>query len=104
MQVLFGVLLLVYVPNVDSYEGYIPLVDPIDDNKNEKPLGEHVCPERYANILSSKPSHFSFFVAIHFISIICCLLLDEEHTNYMILRDLSAFSSILTLFHRFICL
>lgn len=60
MQVLFGVLLLVYVPNVDSYEGYIPLVDPIDDNKNEKPLGEHVCPERYANILSSKPSHFSF--------------------------------------------
>ncbi|KAI3455946.1 hypothetical protein Pfo_012609 [Paulownia fortunei] len=50
-QVLLGVL-LVYVPNLDSYPGYIPLLDSVDDTKNEKPLGEHVCPERYANIFS----------------------------------------------------
>ncbi|XP_051129037.1 ABC transporter C family member 12-like isoform X2 [Andrographis paniculata] len=51
-KVLLGVLLLLYIPNLDLYPGYIPLSDLIDDNKNEKPLGEHVCPERYANMFS----------------------------------------------------
>ncbi|KAL8033751.1 hypothetical protein ABFX02_13G178300 [Erythranthe guttata] len=51
-QVLFGLLLLLYVPNLESYPGYIPLLDSIDDTKNDKPLGEQVCPERYASILS----------------------------------------------------
>ncbi|KAL3616846.1 Canalicular multispecific organic anion transporter 1 [Castilleja foliolosa] len=52
VQVLFGLLLLFYVPNLDSYPGYIPLLDSIDDTQNDKPLGELVCPERYANIFS----------------------------------------------------
>ncbi|GFP81215.1 ABC transporter c family member 2 [Phtheirospermum japonicum] len=52
VQVLFGLLLLFYVPNLDSYPGYIPLLDSIDDTKTDKPLGELVCPERYANIFS----------------------------------------------------
>ncbi|KAL0442459.1 UNVERIFIED_CONTAM: ABC transporter C family member 2 [Sesamum latifolium] len=51
-QVLLGILLLFYVPNLDVFPGYIPLVDSIDDAKTEEPLGEHVCPERYANIFS----------------------------------------------------
>ncbi|XP_020554194.1 ABC transporter C family member 12-like isoform X1 [Sesamum indicum] len=51
-QVLLGVLLLFYVPNLDVFPGYIPLVDSIDDAKSEEPLGEHICPERYANIFS----------------------------------------------------
>ncbi|GFQ01253.1 ABC transporter c family member 11 [Phtheirospermum japonicum] len=51
-HVLFGLLLLFYVPNLDSYPGYIPLLDSIDDTKMDKPLGELVYPERYANIFS----------------------------------------------------
>ncbi|KAL8468613.1 hypothetical protein ACS0TY_031708 [Phlomoides rotata] len=51
-QVLLGVLLVAYVPNLDSFPGYIPLLDSVDDTINEKPLGEDVCPERYANIFS----------------------------------------------------
>ncbi|GFP84457.1 ABC transporter c family member 12 [Phtheirospermum japonicum] len=52
VKVLFGLLLLFYVPNLDSYPGYIPLLDSIDDTKTDKPLGELICPERYANIFS----------------------------------------------------
>lgn len=73
MQVLLGVLLIVYVPNLDSYPGYIPLLDSVDDTKNEKPLGEHVCPERYANIFSSKWVHISFDMAKCFQVIILVL-------------------------------
>ncbi|CAA0823750.1 ABC transporter C family member 2 [Striga hermonthica] len=52
-QILFGVMLIVYVPNLDRYPGYIPLLDSVDDTKNDnKPLAELVCPERYANIFS----------------------------------------------------
>ncbi|KAK4493263.1 hypothetical protein RD792_017860 [Penstemon davidsonii] len=57
MQVLLGVLLFVYVPDLNSYPGYIPLLDDSTDENNEKPLEEHVCPERYANIFSSKCRH-----------------------------------------------
>lgn len=62
VQVLLGLLLLVYIPNLDLYPGYVPLPDSVD-NKNEKPLGEHVCPERYANIFSSKSYYRSFPIA-----------------------------------------
>nr|QVT92271.1 ABC transporter [Salvia miltiorrhiza] len=48
-QVLLGILLLAYVPKLDSYPGYVPLPGSVDDTKNEKPLGEQVCPERGAN-------------------------------------------------------
>lgn len=54
MQVLLGILLLAYVPKLDSYPGYVPLPDSVDDTKNEKPLGEQVCPERSANIFSGE--------------------------------------------------
>ncbi|KAL0363619.1 UNVERIFIED_CONTAM: ABC transporter C family member 2 [Sesamum calycinum] len=66
-QVLLGVLLLFYVPNLDVFPGYIPLVDSIDEAKSEEPLGEHVCPERYANIFSSLSYHSSdhvFFMSL----------------------------------------
>ncbi|KAH6773481.1 multidrug resistance-associated protein 2 [Perilla frutescens var. frutescens] len=51
-QVLLGVLLFAYVPKVESYPGYVPLSDSVDEAKDEKPLGEQVCPERCANIFS----------------------------------------------------
>ncbi|KAG8381914.1 hypothetical protein BUALT_Bualt05G0022300 [Buddleja alternifolia] len=52
-EVLLGILILVYVPDLETYPGYVPLSsDSINDTKYEKPLGEHVCPERYANIFS----------------------------------------------------
>ncbi|XP_041993077.1 ABC transporter C family member 12-like [Salvia splendens] len=52
-QVLLGILLLAYVPKLDSYPCYVPLPDSVDDTKDEKPLGEQVCPERSANIFSA---------------------------------------------------
>ncbi|XP_057763901.1 ABC transporter C family member 12-like [Salvia miltiorrhiza] len=52
-QVLLGILLLAYVPKLDSYPGYVPLPGSVDDTKNEKPLGEQVCPERGANFFSA---------------------------------------------------
>ncbi|KAJ0621156.1 putative ABC-type xenobiotic transporter [Helianthus annuus] len=53
-QALFGVFLLGYIPNLDGYMGHIPLqTDPDDDIKYEVLRGgEHICPERRANILS----------------------------------------------------
>ena len=56
MQALFGVFLLSYIPNLDAYMGHIPLqTDPHDDIKYEVLHGgEHICPERHANIFSSK--------------------------------------------------
>lgn len=55
MQVLFGVLLLVYIPDLDPYPGYSPLQTESVDNTayEELPGGEQVCPERRANIFSS---------------------------------------------------
>ncbi|KAG8385226.1 hypothetical protein BUALT_Bualt03G0020100 [Buddleja alternifolia] len=54
VQVLFGVLLLVYVPDLDPYPGYSPLQAESSDNTayEELPGWEQVCPERQANIFS----------------------------------------------------
>ncbi|PSS35050.1 ABC transporter C family member 2 like [Actinidia chinensis var. chinensis] len=54
IQVLFGVILLVYIPHLDPYPGYIPVWnESLNDTKYEALLGgEHVCPERHANIFS----------------------------------------------------
>ncbi|GMP24486.1 hypothetical protein CsSME_00001735 [Camellia sinensis var. sinensis] len=54
IQVLFGVFLFVYIPQLDPYPGYVPIRnDPLIDTKYEALLGgEHVCPERDASIFS----------------------------------------------------
>nr|QWN59129.1 ATP-binding cassette C transporter [Rehmannia glutinosa] len=54
VQVLFGVLLLVYIPDLDPYPGYSPLQAESVDNTayEELPGGEQVCPERHVNIFS----------------------------------------------------
>ncbi|KAK4399407.1 ABC transporter C family member 2, partial [Sesamum angolense] len=54
VQVLFGVLLLLYVPDLDPYPGYSPLRAEYVDNTayEELPGAEQVCPERHANIFS----------------------------------------------------
>ena len=56
MQVLFGVILLVYIPHLDPYPGYIQMWnESLNDTEYEALLGgEHACPERHANIFSSK--------------------------------------------------
>ncbi|KAL2944295.1 ABC transporter C family member 12 [Bienertia sinuspersici] len=53
-QVLFGVLLFAYVPSLDPYSGYTPIRhEQIEDNEYEElPGGELVCPERHVNIFS----------------------------------------------------
>ncbi|GAB2214047.1 hypothetical protein Droror1_Dr00018380 [Drosera rotundifolia] len=53
-QVLFGILLCVHVPNLETYPGYTPLTDALDDNAEyeELPGSEQICPERHANIIS----------------------------------------------------
>lgn len=52
-QVLFGGLLLLYVPDLDTCQGYIPLSsESLDDSKLKTSLGEDICPERHANIFS----------------------------------------------------
>ncbi|KAF3970894.1 hypothetical protein CMV_005450 [Castanea mollissima] len=54
VQVLFGILLLVYVPRLDPYPGYIPIgAESVDDAAYEElPGGEQVCPERHVNVFS----------------------------------------------------
>ncbi|XP_058199762.1 ABC transporter C family member 2-like [Rhododendron vialii] len=54
VQVLFGALLLFYVPSLDPYPGYSPIrTESLDDNEYvELPGGEQVCPERHVNIFS----------------------------------------------------
>lgn len=54
VQVLFGVLLLFYIPSLDPYPGYLPVQTEAVDNTAyaELPGGEQICPERHANILS----------------------------------------------------
>lgn len=53
-QVLFAVLLLAYVPNLEPYPGYIALQSEHVDNMDYEMLlgAEHVCPERHANFFS----------------------------------------------------
>ncbi|XP_050370620.1 LOW QUALITY PROTEIN: ABC transporter C family member 12-like [Argentina anserina] len=53
-QVLFGILLLFYMPNLDPYPGYIVLESESLDNADYEALpGEdQICPERHVNIFS----------------------------------------------------
>ncbi|KAH9747849.1 ABC transporter C family member 2 [Citrus sinensis] len=53
-QALFGILILVYIPNLDPYPGYTIMQPEFVDNAEYEALpgGEHVCPERNAGILS----------------------------------------------------
>ncbi|CAN4101608.1 unnamed protein product [Withania somnifera] len=54
VQVLFGLLLLFYLPDLDPYPGYTPLRSESFDNTayEELPEAEQICPERRANIFS----------------------------------------------------
>ncbi|KAH6830702.1 multidrug resistance-associated protein 2 [Perilla frutescens var. hirtella] len=54
VQVLFGVLLLVYIPDLDPYPGYSPVRSESEDNTayEELPGAEQICPERQANLIS----------------------------------------------------
>ncbi|KAF3450334.1 hypothetical protein FNV43_RR06414 [Rhamnella rubrinervis] len=53
-QVLFGILLAVYFPNLDPYPGYIMVQTESHDNSEYEALpdGEEICPERHVNIFS----------------------------------------------------
>ncbi|GKV41415.1 hypothetical protein SLEP1_g48953 [Rubroshorea leprosula] len=53
-EVLFGFLLLVYVPNLNPYPGYITMQSESLDNVEYKalPEGDQICPERQASIFS----------------------------------------------------
>ncbi|XVF45970.1 hypothetical protein PTKIN_Ptkin02bG0250500 [Pterospermum kingtungense] len=53
-QVLFGILLLVYVPNLNPSPGYILTPAESLDDEEYKPLsgGEQICPEKQAGIIS----------------------------------------------------
>ncbi|KAK1281545.1 ABC transporter C family member 2 [Acorus calamus] len=54
-QVLFGILLIIYVPNLDPYPGYTPIrTEMLDDNTEYESLpgGENICPERHVNVIS----------------------------------------------------
>ncbi|XP_062014646.1 ABC transporter C family member 12-like [Rosa rugosa] len=53
-QVLFGILLLFYVPSLDPYPGYVVLQSESLDNAEYEALpGEdQICPERHVNIIS----------------------------------------------------
>ncbi|KAL7243223.1 hypothetical protein ACSBR1_015604 [Camellia fascicularis] len=54
VQVLFGVLFLVYFPSMDPYPGYTPIrTESVEDTEYEElPGGEQICPEKNANIFS----------------------------------------------------
>ncbi|PPD68207.1 hypothetical protein GOBAR_DD34916 [Gossypium barbadense] len=54
VQGLFGILLLVYLPDLDPYPGYTPMrTEFVDDAGYEEiPGGEEICPERHVNIFS----------------------------------------------------
>ncbi|PON71682.1 hypothetical protein PanWU01x14_071370 [Parasponia andersonii] len=53
-QVLFGILLAIYLPNLDPYPGYVVIQPESLDNAEYEALpdAEQVCPERYVNIFS----------------------------------------------------
>ncbi|CBI30983.3 unnamed protein product, partial [Vitis vinifera] len=54
-QVLFGICLLVHVPNLNPYVGYTPMQsDSLENTKYEVlPGGDQICPEKHANMFSS---------------------------------------------------
>lgn len=54
MQILYGVLLLVYIPDLDPYPGYSPVRNEYEDNTAYEELAgeEQICPERKANLIS----------------------------------------------------
>lgn len=54
VQVLYGVLLLVYIPDLDPYPGYSPVRNEYEDNTAYEELAgeEQICPERKANLIS----------------------------------------------------
>ncbi|KAI4297457.1 hypothetical protein L6164_037348 [Bauhinia variegata] len=54
VQALFGILLLVYVPNLDPYPGYTPIRSELitDASYEELPGGEQICPEQHVNMFS----------------------------------------------------
>ncbi|XP_010522092.1 PREDICTED: ABC transporter C family member 2 [Tarenaya hassleriana] len=54
IQVLFGILLFVHLPDLDPYPGYTPLrVETVDDYEYEElPSGEQICPETRANLFA----------------------------------------------------
>lgn len=56
MQVIFAVLLLAYVPNLEPYPGYVVMQSEYLENIDYEVLlgAEHVCPERHASTFSSK--------------------------------------------------
>jgi hypothetical protein len=53
-QALFGILLLIYIPELDPYPGYhIVNNEPLDNVEYDALRGgEHICPERHASIFS----------------------------------------------------
>ncbi|XAR72526.1 Xenobiotic-transporting ATPase [Bertholletia excelsa] len=54
IQVLFGILLVVYLPSLDPYPGYTQIqMESVNDIEYEElPGGEQICPERHVNIFS----------------------------------------------------
>ncbi|KAL1826239.1 hypothetical protein ACET3Z_004651 [Daucus carota] len=56
IQVLLGVMLLVYLPGLDPYLDYVPVQTESEDNSEYEKLPgdrEDICPERHVNILSN---------------------------------------------------
>ncbi|EES12878.1 hypothetical protein BDA96_06G240300 [Sorghum bicolor] len=54
-QLLFGILMVVYLPSVDPYPGYTPIRNEVlVDNTDYEPLpgGEQICPERHVNVFA----------------------------------------------------
>ncbi|KAJ4976197.1 hypothetical protein NE237_001303 [Protea cynaroides] len=53
-QVIFGILLLFYFPDLEPYPGYTPIqTETVDDAEYEElPGEEQICPERHVNIFS----------------------------------------------------
>lgn len=56
LQALFGILFLIYIPELDPYPGYHIVNDEPSENVEYDALrgGEHICPERHASIFSSR--------------------------------------------------
>ena len=67
IQVLFGILLFVHLPNLDPYPGYMPLgSETVDDHEYEElSEGQQICPERHANIFDSKSPLWPCFSSVN---------------------------------------
>lgn len=73
MQVVFGILMLVYIPDLDPYPGYLPIGVEVAIDKTDYqtlPGGEQLCPERHASILSSKCRYFWIVVVLSWAAMI----------------------------------